>query len=288
MTADASRFDASAIDKSLVARLLSAQFPYWAGLAIRPAEPQGHDNRTFRLGEALSVRLPSAERYVAQVEKEQAWLPALAPHLPLPIPAPVARGAPGEGYPFKWSINHWIQGETARTARIADRVRFGVDAAAFLRALHRIDPAGGPSPGPHCFWRGGPLTVYDSRVREDIVALGDTVDGGAATEVWEAALAATWCGAAVWFQGDMVANNLLVGEDGRLCAVIDFGCSGVGDPACDLTLAWTFLDGEARDAFRDAIALDGATWARARGWALWKALVLRGGDRWHPELARSP
>jgi len=288
MVTNATAFDARAIDASLVERLIATQFPRWAGLPVRAAEPQGNDNRTFRLGETLSVRQPSAERYAAQVEKEQAWLPKLAPHLPLPIPAPVARGAPGEGYPFAWSINRWLEGETARTAPIADLVRFAIDVTAFLRALQRIDPAGGPSPGPHCFWRGGPLAVYDGQTRQDILASADTIDGRAATEVWEAALAATWRGPGVWFQGGVVANNLLVGESGRLCAVIDFGCCGVGDPACDLTLAWTLLDGESRDAFRDAVALDAATWARARGWALWKALLLCAGDRCHPELERSP
>ena len=288
MTGDALRFNARAIDVFLVERLIRAQFPHWAGLSVRAAEPQGNDNRTFRFGDVLSVRLPSADRYAAQVEKEQAWLPKLAPHLPLPIPAPVSQGAPGEGYPFAWSINRWLKGEAARTARIADRVQFAIDVAAFLGALRGVDTAGAPPPGLHCFWRGGSLSVYDGEARAAILALGGGIDGRAATEVWEAARAATWRDAGVWFHGDVVADNLLVGEDGRLGAVIDFGCSGVGDPACDLTLAWTFLDGEARDAFREAVALDAATWARARGWALWKALVLRSGGRWHPELERSP
>ncbi len=288
MTADASRFDARAIDVAFVERLISAQFPHWAGLTIRAAEPQGNDNRTFRLGEVLSVRLPSAERYAMQIEKEQAWLPKLVPHLSLPIPAPVAQGAPGEAYPFAWSINRWLEGEAARTSRIVDRVQFAVDVAAFLGALRGVDSAGAPRPGPHCLWRGGPLSAYDGEAREAVLALGGTIDGKAAMEVWEAARASTWRDAGVWFHGDVVANNLLVGADGRLSAVIDFGCSGVGDPACDLTLAWTFLDGEARDAFRDAVALDAATWARARGWALWKALVLCSGNRWHPEQKRSP
>lgn len=98
------------------------------------------------------------------------------------------------------------------------------------------------------------------------------IDVGAATAVWEAALNATWQGPAVWHHGDVAAGNLLVRE-GRLNAIIDFGCSGVGDPACDLTIAWTFLSGESREAFRAAIRLDAATWARARGWTLWKALI---------------
>jgi aminoglycoside phosphotransferase (APT) family kinase protein len=90
--------------------------------------------------------------------------------------------------------------------------------------------------------------------------------------VWEAALEATWHGPSVWIHGDVTAANLLV-VDGRLSAVVDFGCSSVGDPACDLTIAWTFFFGDSRKVFRDRMPLDEGTWARGRGWALWKALI---------------
>ena len=144
--------------------------------------------------------------------------------------------------------------------------------ASFLVCLQQIDPTGGPPPGPHNFFRGGPLETYDSETRRAIAAAQDLIDGELATAVWENALAATWHGRPVWVHGDVAAGNLLV-QDGRLAAVIDFGCSGVGDPACDLTIAWTLLSGESRDAFRSALPLDVATWRRGRGWALWKALI---------------
>ena len=93
------------------------------------------------------------------------------------------------------------------------------------------------------------------------------------TDVWEAALAARWRGSPVWVHGDVAEDNLLV-RDGSLCAVIDFGSSAVGDPACDLAVAWTLLRGEGRDALRAALPLDRATWARGRGWTLWKGLIM--------------
>jgi aminoglycoside phosphotransferase (APT) family kinase protein len=260
------------IDAELVRRLIAAQFPGWAGLPIRSAEPQGWDNRTFRLGDALGVRLPSAARYVAQVEKEQAWLPRLAPHLPRPIPAPVAVGAPGDGYPWPWSINRWLEGEPAASG-VADLTGFATDVGAFLAALQAIDAVDGPAAGTHSFWRGGPLATYDGETRAAIAQLGDRIDGVVATRVWEAALATSWTRPPVWVHGDVAVNNLLL-RDGRLAAVIDFGCCAVGDPACDLVLAWTLFEGESRAAFRAALPLDEATWARARGWALWKALIL--------------
>lgn len=260
------------IDAALVRRLVAAQLPHWADLPIEPVALGGWDNRTFRLGDDMSVRLPSAARYSEQVEKEQRWLPRLAPHLPLPIPVPLARGAPGEGYPWPWSIYRWIEGESATPAAIDDLVRLATELARFLAALQRIDPSGGPPPGQHNFWRGGPLGTYDAETRETLAVLERRIDADAATAAWEAALGAIWQGPPVWLHGDVAASNLLV-HDGRLCAVIDFGCLGVGDPACDLTIAWTFFSGESRKAFRLAIPADEATWVRARGWALWKGLI---------------
>jgi aminoglycoside phosphotransferase (APT) family kinase protein len=265
------------IDASLVARLVASQFPQWAGLPITPAEPNGWDNRTFRLGADMSVRLPGAEAYATQVRKEHRWLPMLAPRLPLPVPVPLAMGLPGEGYPWNWSVYRWLDGAPASTERIDDLTEFAVTLAGFLTDLQRIDPAGGPPAGRHNFFRGGPLATYDAETRDTIAAVHEHIPAEAATTVWEAALAATWHGAPVWVHGDVPAGNLLV-SDGRLRAVIDFGSSGVGDPACDLTIAWTLLSGASRAAFRAGLPLDAATWVRGRGWALWKALTTSAGN----------
>ncbi len=260
------------INVSLVRRLIAVQFPQWADLPIEPVEVDGWDNTTFRLGARMTARLPSAARYAPQVEKEHRWLPKLGPLLPLPIPSPLAKGVPGEGYPFNWSVYRWLEGETATAERIADLRQFATTLADFLTALQRIDSASGPPPGWHNFFRGGPLTVYDAETRQAIAALDDRIDTDAASAVWEAALAATWHGSPVWLHGDVAAGNLLV-KGGRLSAVIDFGTSGVGDPSCDLAIAWTLFGGESRDAFRAALQLDDATWARGRGWTLWKGLI---------------
>ncbi|MBL4848886.1 MAG: aminoglycoside phosphotransferase family protein [Planctomycetes bacterium] len=269
------------LSASLARELIAAQFPQWGHLPLKPVDPGGWDNRTFRLGDEMSVRLPSAEGYAAQVEREQTWLPILAPQLPLPIPIPLAQGVPTARYPWAWSVYRWLPGQSARLEDLTDPCEFGLELAQFLCALRAIEPAG-PPPGPHNFFRGGPLTTYDLETRRALLALGDEVEGDALLEVWEAGLAEAWAGPPVWLHGDLSAGNLLVAS-GRLSAVIDFGCCGVGDPACDLTIAWTFLAGEARRAFRGALALDPATWARGRGWALWKALIT-----WAEHLDREP
>jgi aminoglycoside phosphotransferase (APT) family kinase protein len=261
------------IDAKLVQRLVATQFPQWADLPVRAVEPGGWDNRTFRLGDELSVRLPSAEGYVASVEKEQRWLPVLAPQLPLPIPSPVVRGAPGEGYPFPWSVYRWMPGRSVDEAGMEDTVTFAEDLAGFLRALQGADATGGPAAGEHSFYRGADPAHYDAETREAIVRLGTGIDGARATAIWEEGLAATWTGAPVWFHGDVAAGNLLA-RGGRLSAVIDFGTSGVGDPACDLYIAWTFLRGESRAVFRGALGCDDGMWARGRAWTLWKALIM--------------
>ncbi|MCI0687954.1 MAG: aminoglycoside phosphotransferase family protein [Sporichthyaceae bacterium] len=260
------------IDVTLVRRLIGSQFPHWADLPVRPVELDGWDNRTFRLGDQMTVRLPSHRGYAAQVAKEHRWLPVLAPQLPLPIPSPLAKGTPAEGYPFGWSVYAWIDGEPSATGRIDDLTGFATTLAGFLGALQRIDAVGGPPAGQHNFYRGGPLHTYDTDARRAIAALGDRIDGDTATKLWDAALVTGWDGPPVWVHGDVAAGNLLV-RDGRLAAVIDFGCSGVGDPACDVTIAWTLLSGPSRQAFRAALDPDPDTWARGRGWALWKAAI---------------
>lgn len=260
------------ISVALVRQLVATQFPQWANLPIRPVEPGGWDNRTFHLGDYMAVRLPSAPGYAPQVDKEHCWLPKLAPRLPLPIPVPLAKGSPNGDYPWHWSIYQWLQGEIATVERIANLTAFAGSLAQFLAALQQVDPTGGPAAGPHSFFRGAPLAVYDAETRRAINIIGNTLDAKAAQTVWETALQATWQGPPVWFHGDIAAGNLLVNE-GSLSAVIDFGCSGIGDPACDTTIAWTLLTGESREAFRVTLRVDNATWARGRGWALWKALI---------------
>jgi aminoglycoside phosphotransferase (APT) family kinase protein len=266
-------FGKNDIDATLVGRLVATQFPEWADLPVTPVQSGGWDNRTFHLGEQMSVRLPTAASYALQVEKEQRWLPKLAPLLPLPVPVPLAMGRPDDSFPWHWSIYRWIDGETATVERVADMRQFANTLAEFLAALQEIDATGGPPPGQHNFFRGGSPAYYDAEAREAIATLGTEVDSNAVTEVWETGLASEWRGAPVWFHGDVSNGNLLV-RDGRLSAVIDFGTSGVGDPACDLYIAWTFLDAESRDAFRSALPLDDATWARGRAWTLWKALIM--------------
>jgi aminoglycoside phosphotransferase (APT) family kinase protein len=260
------------IDATLVRRLIAQQFPQWADLPVTPVEVEGWDNRTYRLGSELTVRLPTHASYVAAVDKEHRWLPVLGPQLPIEIPEAVAKGAPGEGYPHPWAIRRWIDGRTASHDTVTDLVGFARAIAEFVRALQAVDATGGPLAGAHSFHRGAPPAYYHDETIEALTVLKGRIDTDLAREVWDAALATSWDRPPVWFHGDIASGNLLV-QDGRLSAVIDFGTSGVGDPACDLVIAYTFFSGPSRVAFREAVDQDAGTWARARGWALWKALI---------------
>ena len=260
------------ITQQVVEVLVAEQFPRWSELPVRPVPRQGWDNRTFRLGDELSVRLPSAEGYVAGVEKENRCLPLLAAHLSLPVPETVAVGRPSADYPFPWSVRRWIPGTTVESATGIDRVRLAEDLGGFLEALRRVPTAGGPAGGRHSYFRGCHPSVYSDQVEQSLEMLKDTVDVAACQAVWAEALTSAWPSAPVWFHGDVAMGNLLA-ADGRLSAVIDFGTCGIGDPACDLVPAWTYFAGEERQVFRKAAGLPDETWLRARGWGLWKALA---------------
>lgn len=260
------------ITVELVHRLVTGQFPQWSDLPIRPVARQGNDNRTFRLGDYLAVRLPSHESYVAGISKEDRFLPLLAEHLGVPIPAPVATGHPTEEYPYLWSVRHWLVGDVPDSGTHLDRTRFAVDLGAFLHQLRTVPLHDGPAAGLHSFYRGCHPSVYGDQVQEALLELADQVDIDACQAMWRGALRSAWSTEPVWFHGDVAVGNLLAAEGG-LSAVIDFGTCGVGDPACDLVIAWTFLRGDERQIFREAVGLLDDAWARARGWALWKALT---------------
>lgn len=255
------------IDVSLVRRLIAAQFPQWADLPVERIESAGTANAMFRLGGAMAVRLPRIEGAAGDVEKEHRWLPRLAPSLPVAVPVPLVKGMPDEDYPWPWAVYRWLDGETPAVGRIAEPGPLAKDLAEFVAALRRIDPADGPTS-----YRSEPLAARDVTTRAAIEELRSVVDPGAATAAWEAALGApAWPGPAVWIHADLQPGNVLL-ADGRLSAVIDFGCLGLGDPAVDLITAWYVLPAEARGVFRSALERDDAAWERGRGWALSIAL----------------
>lgn len=265
--------DEAEIDESLVQRLITAQFPEWADLAITRVPSAGTDNALYRLGPDMVVRLPRMKNAAGQATKDFEWLPQLAPDLPVPVPTPIALGQPTEELPWNWTICNWLPGTPPIVGEIADEAGLAATLALFVRVLHRIDLTGGPRPGTHNFGRGVPLEKRDTYVRTALTELAGIIDVEAATAEWEIALSTpVWPEKPVWIHGDLQAGNILLHE-GQLEAVIDFGGLGVGDPAVDLLPAWNLFGQEARQVYRNTLDVDDATWARGRGWALAVALI---------------
>ena len=262
--------DEAAIDLTLATRLIAAQFPRWVHLPLTEVRSAGTDNTVYRLGGDLVVRLPRRRVVAAETDRLWRWLPRLAPQLPLAVPMPLARGAPGEGFPFPWLVCQWLDGQDVTRDPDIDLADAAGRLGRFVAALHRIDATGAP-PTP---FRGGPLRRLDDRVRGEIAALGadGMIEPQLVTAAWGRALAApAGEGAPVWVHADLYPGNLLARQH-RLAAVIDFGGLGSGDPAIDLLPAWSWLTGPASSRFRAEAAPDDATWARGRGWALGLAL----------------
>lgn len=254
------------IDTDLVERLVRGRFPRWADLPVEPLASGGTVNAVYRLGDALTVRLPLTADGVSALEWEQRWLPELAPALPVTIPAVLGRGEPAEGYPYAWSVHRWIDGECPVEGRVAEPEALARDLAAFVTALRKAGLGGAPTA-----YRGVPLAAVDASTRASIEELrrtGEPFDADAISAVWDASLAAPpWDGPPCWLHSDLMPSNLLV-AGGRLTGVLDFATAGVGDPACDLIVAWNLLPASCRGVFRDAVDVDDATWTRGRGWAL--------------------
>ena len=257
------------IDASLVRRLVAGQFPRWADLPVSAVRSTGTVNAIYRLGDRLCVRLPRVREWAEDLDREWRWLPKLAPHLPLRLPEPVAKGRPAGPYPFSWAIYGWIDGRPYSDELVDDERRAAGDLARFVAELRRIDPVAGAP-------RGGrePLRELDTATRSALESARGVIDANAATATWERALEApAWTGKPVWVHADLLRPNLLVHE-GRLRAVIDFGGVGVGDPAADVIPAWSVFGRDGRETFRDALNVDDGAWSRARGFALHQAAMI--------------
>ena len=260
------------LSPDLARKLISQQFPEYASLPIKDVEKQGHDNRTYRLGDHMLIRMPTAECYALKIPKEQELLPQLAKHLSVSIPVPIKMGKPSTDYPYPFSIYTWLPGKSINLLTLTEQEKeqLAFDLAKFLKDLQAITDVEGPEPGQHNWWRGDHVSVYDKGAREQIAGLTEVIDASKALALWDQACTTKWDQKPLWIHGDFAIGNILM-DDGKLSAVIDFGGVALGDPACDLVIAWTYLSGKAREIFISKMDMDSDTWLRARAWALWKA-----------------
>jgi aminoglycoside phosphotransferase (APT) family kinase protein len=260
------------ITASLVRSLVSEQFPQWADMPIRPVQVQGWDNRTFRLGDRLTVRLPSADGYVAGLAREEHTLATLGSSLRVAIPRVVATGAPSAAFDRPWSVREWIEGHTFSAVAPRDRESAISSVGDALRELQACDTVGGPWAGSASAYRGCHISAVGEEVQDRLSLMtGRRAEGCRA--LWDAAVATVWTEPPMWVHGDVAPGNMVFDGNGRLAALIDFGQTCVGDPACDLAFAWLSCSARERDRLRDRLELPEDAWLRGAAWALWKTLI---------------
>ncbi len=244
-----------------LAEALLSQHPDLARLPIKKFA-RGWDNEVLSLGDELLLRMPRRASAAILLEHELAWLPVIAPMLPLPVPVPLRRGVAGDGYPYPWSVVPMLPGAPFGYSPLGDEEAHTL--GRFLRALHIPAPADAPC-NP---LRGVALSERQGRFEQALAALADHVEVGHVRAVFERCLAAPlWDGPRVWLHGDLHPFNVLC-DGGRLSAVIDFGDLSAGDPATDLMYAWLGCAPLEREVFLDETGADRATIERGRGWAI--------------------
>jgi aminoglycoside phosphotransferase (APT) family kinase protein len=271
----------SQVTEQDAALLIEQQFP-----ALAPAQVEtlgvGWDNVALLVNRHFVFRFPRRLIAAGLVEREARILPQLAPHLPYPIPVPEYVGTPTTAYPFVFAGYAFVPGQTACQCACTadDRIALAPQLAAFLAALHRIPISAATrlwAPGDEI--ARGDLPHRAPKVKERILTnvagleasavrrLADMVDDLATTPAPVEGLC--------WVHGDFYARHILLDEAHRLAGVIDWGDVHVGEPALDLSIAFTFLPPVARREFRRVYgAIDSATWRRARFRAIHYGAIL--------------
>jgi aminoglycoside phosphotransferase (APT) family kinase protein len=255
-----------AISEPLLRDLLRTQHPDLADLPLALFDC-GWDNETWRLGDALAMRLPRRAISEQLLRNEQIWLPHLAPSLPIAIPEPVRFGVPSASYPWVWSIVPWIIGNTVNHEAVkpSQAHRF----ADFLRRLHGIAPENAPTNSA----RDGNLAGRASEFEPRVARLGDRVSA-TNRRAWQAGLDVPHAAKPSIIHGDLHPRNILA-KDGALTGIIDWGDICAGDPAVDLSGAWgLFAEASARKAVLDHYGADEAMRVRAMARALYIGVVL--------------
>jgi aminoglycoside phosphotransferase (APT) family kinase protein len=255
-------------DVELVRRLISAQFPDWAGLGVEHVPSSGTVNALYQLGPAMVARLPRTDWAGDSFARQARWLPIIARSVQVQVPVPLAKGRPAFGYPYAWCVYSWLPGDPVVAGSGPGQPALARALGAFVSALRDVDTADAPPQR-----RGDLREQWDGPVRSALAELRHDIDTAAAEAAWEQALAAPgWPGRPRWVHGDLMPANLLT-TGGVLTGVIDWEAAGVGDPAVDLMVAWNALGPEGRSIFRRSLEVDEDTWARGRGWALCTGLV---------------
>lgn len=262
------------INENLVQSLLTNQCLKWSNLPLRQVISSGTDNALFRLGNEYIIRLPRIEwspgSINQSINKEYEWVPKIAQLLKTLISEPIFKGNPDKLYPWAWTINKWNEGQTPDFEKENEYELLAKDLAEFLNELHSIRLPEGPYSR-----RGVSIKEINEETIKAINSLKGDIDTQKVFSLWEQLInVPLWNKDPVWVHGDFLPGNILI-KNNRLSAVIDFTEVGIGDPACDLIIAWSLFNENSRKIFKANLKnIDENTWKRGIAWALSIALIM--------------
>lgn len=271
--------DEVAVTDELARTLIDAQFSQYGGLVLQRLPCAGTVNVIFRLGDDLSARFPrragDTAASLAALQREADRMAEFADRSPVPAPRPVGIGAPAHGYPMAWSLQTWLDGNTASPSSVADSAEFAADLATLIAALRATPTRGRRFTGPS---RGGDLRAHDGWVAACLQRSQHLLDVEALRRLWDRLRTTPRHQHDRMTHGDLIPGNLLV-ADGRLVGVLDSGGFRPADPALDLVAAWHLQDEHTREVLRDVLGCDDLEWARGQAWAFEQAI----GAAWYYE-----
>lgn len=242
---------------------------------------EGWDNWAYLVNDEYIFRFPRRQIAVGLLQTETTVLPLLQPHLPTPVPAPLFIGQPTELYPAPFAGYRYLPGTTVDRAGLseADLVPIAEQLGLFLRNLHAVSISEEVRKwAPVDTIRRSDPPYRLQQMKERIVALHDILGRdrcdlviAAATEL---STAAPLQNETNWVHGDLYSRHLLT-ENGLLSGVIDWGDVHLGDPALDLSIAFSLFEGPSRQAFFEQYGeVDEHTSNRARFRSLFYGIVL--------------
>jgi aminoglycoside phosphotransferase (APT) family kinase protein len=241
------------VDEPLARRLIGEQFPEVEGRSFQLLG-EGWDNTVWLVDGEWVFRFPRRSMVIPGLENEIAFLPQLAPQLPLAVPVPTLIGRPTEAFDWPFFGAPFLPGRELAQTELDDeaRGRLGRPVGEFLTTLHALELDANLPVDPV---RRADMSFRVPKTRERFEQL-ERLDlwspPQAAHAIVEAAAGLDSPEPKAVVHGDLHLRHLLVDDHGAPTAVIDWIDLSRNDPGVDFVLYWAVLSAEGRSAFRDA------------------------------------